>query len=167
MYKTAGRFSGLIPGLALLLLSALLWVSPKGLGPAPDINLSLLDGRQISLGELLGKPVLITFWATSCLSCKKEIPHLIELHRDFASGGLEIIAIAMAYDPPSQILSFSKRKHLPYAIALDIHGEAARAFGKVAVTPTSFLISPDGNIAYRKPGEMNIRRLRTKIATLL
>jgi len=172
MDKTQGRLisgliPGLIPGLALLFLSALLWVSPKDLGQAPDIGLSLLDGRQISLSQLRGQPVLITFWATSCAICREEIPHLIKLHTDLAPAGFEVIAIAMAYDPPNRILSFSKGEGLPYAIALDIQGEAARAFGRIEATPTSFLIGPDGRIAYRKVGKINFNALRTRIAALL
>ncbi len=159
--------SRLIPGAALLLLAALLWFSPKDSNYAPDIGLSLLDGRQIALSQLQGKPVLVTFWATTCGVCREEIPHLTQLYEDFSAQGFAMIAIAMAYDPPSQVLSFAQREGLPYAVALDVEGKAARAFGDVAVTPTSFLIAADGYILHHQVGALNIHDLRAQISTLL
>jgi thiol-disulfide isomerase/thioredoxin len=46
---------------------------------------------------------LVTFWATTCPSCIEEIPHLIDLYRELNPKGLEIIGVAMAYDPPEQV----------------------------------------------------------------
>ena len=107
--------------------------------------------------------MLVTFWATTCSSCVREIPHLIRLYDELAPQGLEIIGIAMDYDPPNRVLAMRKARNMPYPVALDIHADAARAFGNVRLTPTSFLIAPDGRIAYRKIGRMDMARLREDI----
>ena len=126
-----------------------------------------IKGEEIQLASLQGKPVLVTFWATTCPGCIKEMPHLIELYDELASQGLEIIGIAMDYDPPSQVLAMSKARNIPYPIVLDIHADAARAFGNVRLTPTSFLIAPDGRIVYQKIGTINMARLRENILGML
>ena len=160
---------GLAGVFALLLIISIgwLWLTPAGLSKAPDIIFKIIDGRQINLQDLRGQPVLVTFWATTCSGCIKEMPHLISLYNELSGDGLEIIGVAMAYDPPNQVLEMTKRRLIPYPIALDIDGNAAKAFGNVMLTPTSFLIAPDGKILQYKIGEMNMEKLRQQITTLL
>jgi len=154
---------------AVTLLGALawLWFAPASLKTSPDISLLTIKGEEIQLAGLQGKPVLVTFWATTCPGCIKEIPHLIELYDELAPQGLEIIGITMDYDPPNRVLAMSKARNIPYPIALDIHADAARAFGNVRLTPTSFLIAPDGRIVYQKTGTINMARLREDILGML
>lgn len=144
-----------------------LWFSPSGISQAPDIKLTITDSSSIDLQALRGRPVLITFWATSCIGCVREIPHLITLYDEFSAVGLEIIGIAMPYDPPNQVVSMIAEKEIPYPIAIDIEGKAVAAFGNVLVTPTSFLIAPDGIIAKHTIGAMNMDTLRDVIISML
>lgn len=146
---------------------AFLWFAPSGVRPAPDITFNTLDGKTIDLKSLKGKPVLVTFWATSCPGCIKEMPHLIELYKELHGKGLEIIGVAMPYDRPDHVIEMSKRKQIPYPIAIDIQGEAVTAFGKVQLTPTSFLINPEGKIVKHKIGEMDMTALHHQIQAML
>lgn len=159
----------LISGFAALLLALLgyLWFSPAGLQPAPALQLTDLQGRTLSLAELKGKPVLVVFWATTCPGCIEEMPHLVELYHELHPRGLEIIGIAMAYDPPPQVREMVEQRRLPYTIALDRDGAAARAFNDVRLTPTSFLINPQGRIVTQQLGNMDFERLRARILTML
>jgi len=95
------------------------------------------------------------------------MPHLVELYKQLNKDGLEIIGIAMPYDPPNRVLELTERKEIPYPIALDIEGVASKAFGNISATPTSFLIDSFGNIIQQKTGEMDIEQLRIKIKKLL
>lgn len=153
--------------LALVGALAYVWLSPEGLKRVPDITLRTIDGNEIDLATLRGKPVLVTFWATSCPGCVKEIPHLIELYQEFEPQGLQLVAVAMSYDPPDHVLTMRDARRIPYPIALDIQGEAARAFGDVRLTPTSFLIAPDGRIVRQKIGEMEMTDVRAQIRAML
>jgi len=154
--------------LLLAIISAGLWLGfSKTVTPAPDAIFSTLTGKKIALHDLRGKPVLVTFWATDCPGCIKEIPHLIELYRQYHEQGLEIIAVAMHYDPPSHVVAMAKEQALPYDVALDIQAEHAQAFGDVRLTPTTFLITPDGSIALQKIGEFDLADMKTRIETLL
>ena len=152
---------------ALLVTLGYLWFAPAGLKASPDISLMTIKGEQLQLASYRGRPLLITFWATTCPGCIKEMPHLIELYEELQPQGLEIIGIAMAYDPPNQVLAMSKARNIPYPIALDINANAAQAFGDVRLTPTSFLIAPDGRIVYQKIGEMNMEKLHKDITDML
>jgi peroxiredoxin len=140
---------------------------PPRLAHAPDISLLSVDGKELRLSAYLGRPVLITFWSTTCPSCVREIPHLIELYRDLAPQGLEIIGITTAYDPPNRVLDMRKSRDIPYPVALDIHADAAHAFGDVRVTPTSFLIAPDGRVVQSRVGRLDMARLRREILAML
>jgi peroxiredoxin len=103
-----------------------LWITPSGAQQAPDITLQLIDGKKLKLSSLKGKPVLITFWATSCPGCIKEMPHLIELYDELHNKGLEIIGIAMPYDRPDYVMEMVKRKKVTYRIAFDLKGDALK-----------------------------------------
>ncbi|MCW8828517.1 MAG: TlpA family protein disulfide reductase [Gammaproteobacteria bacterium] len=153
--------------IALVAILAYVWFTPSGLKPAPALEVTTLEGRNISLASLQGRPVLVTFWATTCPGCVKEMPHLVELYNELGPQGLEIIALAMAYDPEVQVREMVKLKQLPYPVALDRDGNAARAFGDVKLTPTSFLISPEGRIVQQKLGEMDMNALHSRIITML
>lgn len=146
---------------------AYLWISPSGAQKVPDITLQLIDGEKIKLSSLEGKPVLITFWATSCPGCIKEMPHLIELYDEFHAKGLEIIGIAMPYDRPDYIMEMVKRKKLPYLIAFDLKGEAVQAFGNISLTPTTFLIDTQGKIVKKKIGEFDMDIWKKRIELIL
>lgn len=146
---------------------AYLWLAPSGVQKAPDISLQLIDGKNLELSDLKGKPVLVTFWATSCPGCIKEMPHLAELYEELHTDGLEIIGIAMPYDRPDYVMEMVKRKNVPYKIAFDLKGEAVAAFGKVSLTPTSFLIDDKGRIVKKKIGEMKMDVWKNRIQQIL
>jgi len=164
------KIKELILALFILLLvggGAYLWFSPSGMQQAPAVTVTTLKGEQLPLASLQGRPVLVTFWATTCPGCVKEMPHLVELYNELGPKGLRIVAIAMSYDPVDQVRVLTEQKQLPYTVALDSDGSAAKAFGNVQLTPTSFLLDPQGRIVQQKLGEMDMNQLRMRIISML
>ena len=159
----------LIGFLGLLLIAGTLYLglSPSSVPRAPDISLKTLDGEGIDLAALRGHPVLVSFWATTCAACIEELPHLIALYQELAPKGLKIVAVAMAYDPPNRVVAMRETQGIPYPIALDIDARIARAFGDTSVTPTTFLIAPDGRIMTQTTGQMDIGATRQQILEVL
>jgi peroxiredoxin len=154
--------------LIIIGIAAALWLSPGNLSQsAPDVSMQDLTGKQFRLSDLGGKPVLITFWATTCPGCLKEQPHLVELYEKHQQQGLNIIGIAMSYDPADQVRTLVANRNLPYTIVMDSNGELARAFGNVRLTPTSFMITPDGRIQFKKIGEMDMHSVEQSILEML
>jgi len=154
--------------LVIVLAVAYVWFSPTGIQPAPKLVMTQLrGGEKIDLSSLHGHPVLVTFWATSCPGCIAEMPHLIQLYQDLAPRGLELIGVAMSYDKPNNVLEMQKQKAIPYPIVWDATGKISQAFGQVTLTPTHFLINPQGEIVQHKIGEIDIQLLRSRILTML
>ena len=134
---------------------------------APDVRYTTLDGQSARLGTLKGKVVLVNFWATTCTSCVAEMPKLVETHRKFAPRGYETVAIAMNYDPPEYVRNFAARSGLPFTVALDTTGEAAKGFEEVRLTPTTFVIDRQGHIVQKFLGEPDFPKLHALLDKLL
>ena len=153
--------------LSLIALALGLWLAGCSTQrAAPSVDLELLDGESVSLDSLADGPVLLTFWATSCPGCVEEIPVLKALHADYADRGLTVVGVAMEYDPPEQVRELVRRREIDYPVALDRDGSDAAAFG-AQLTPTSYLISPEGRIVFQKIGVFDPARVRGLIEGLL
>jgi len=154
-------------GLLLGLLAVALHWDSDSLGSAPDVDFQLIDGHRLEMARLRGHPVLVNFWSTRCAPCLEEMPLLSELYRRLSPKGMEMVAVAMPFDRPDQVLEVSRRKALPYPVALDISGEVGRAFGGIAVTPTSILVDAEGMMVLRHQGPLDGARLEARINPLL
>jgi peroxiredoxin len=126
---------------------------------APEVTFSTLQGERLSTASLRGKVVLVNFWATSCVTCVKEMPKLVETHSKYHARGFETLAVAMSYDPPNYVLAYTERNALPFKVALDPQGEIAKRFGNVRFTPTTFVIDKRGNIVKQYLGEPDFGEL--------
>ena len=148
-------------GLALAFTVGLaVWRLQPFQGPAPrDVAYQLIDGRRLTPADLEGRPVLVSFWSTTCAVCLREIPHLKALHREASPRGLVMIAVAMPYDPPSEVLDVARREALPYHVALDVQGRVLAAFGRVPGTPTHFLVDGAGQVVLHWVGALDTSRV--------
>lgn len=152
----------LIPLLLLALVGALVYfVSHKN--QAPDVRFTTITGQQVSLQDLRGKIVLVNFWATTCSGCIAEMPHLIETYKRYHPQGFELVAVAMAYDPPSHVANYAKKNSLPFPVALDLQGDIAAAFNDVKLTPTAFVIDQQGRIVRNVVGELDFKALHAML----
>lgn len=153
--------------LVVVLVGAAAWLLPAtDRGRAPDVTLALLDGRTLPLSAWRGQPVLLSFWSLTCRPCREERPDLAKFYADLRPRGLELIAVAMPYDPPLAVREFHARDPSPYPIALDVDGRAAGAFG-VDVIPVAIVLDPRGRIVYRQIGKLDIEHARRIIEPLL
>jgi peroxiredoxin len=139
-------------------------LSPEGIRDAPQLDLKALSGDPVKVGGKQQRPMLVTFWSTSCTTCIAEMPHLKDMYGDLRSGGFEILGVAMYYDKPVDVYELVKRRNIPYPIYTDVNKKVVKAFElKTMVTPTTFLISPNGRIVYQKVGKFDADLLRRKI----
>jgi peroxiredoxin len=134
---------------------------------APAVSYTVLDGSRIDSTQLLGKVVLVNFWATSCTTCVHEMPQMVATHRMFADKGFETMAVAMQYDPPAYVVNFAETRQLPFKVVIDNTGAIARSFGDVALTPTSVLINKRGEVVKRYVGEPDFVALQSLVQKLL
>ncbi|KRB87829.1 peroxiredoxin family protein [Noviherbaspirillum sp. Root189] len=126
---------------------------------APDVTFNGINGEQVSLQSLRGKVVMVNFWATSCTTCVKEMPEMVQTYNKFKDKGLDFIAVAMSYDPPNYVLNYAQTRSLPFRVALDTKGDVAKSFDEVKLTPTTYVIDKNGNIIKRYVGEPDFAAL--------
>ncbi|HEV2482406.1 MAG TPA: redoxin domain-containing protein [Puia sp.] len=132
---------------------------------APDFETTDVNGGRVALADLRGKVVLLDFWASWCLPCRKSSPHLKELYAEYNSRGLAIIGIASDDDRPEawkkaiaqdsvglfyQVLSgFNMQKKMAGKTNPADIGEKYN----IASLPTKILIDKDGTIIGRYDDE--------------
>jgi peroxiredoxin len=152
---------------ALGLASTLLLTACGVHDAAPDSTFVLIDGTRTTTADLKGKVTLVNFWATTCVSCVKEMPALASTYNQYKDQGFETVAVAMSYDPPTWVLNFAQTRQLPFKVALDNTGEIARSWGDVKLTPTTYLVDKQGRIVKRYVGEPDFAALHALIEKLL
>jgi thiol-disulfide isomerase/thioredoxin len=147
------RFSKLY--LATLLLSPLVSdvTRAQDLGidvgaKAPAVSVQSLDGKDIPLGNYIGKtPVLIEFWATWCPNCRELMPTLLDAEKKFGKQ-VKFMAIAVAINQsPEKVRRWVAAHPLPHDTYYDLDGKAAGAFDAPA---TSYVVVLDktGKVVY-------------------
>ncbi|WP_454762682.1 TlpA disulfide reductase family protein [Cupriavidus campinensis] len=154
---TAPKRRPIVPvAIAVVVIALLGFFGYRAMTPAgtvPAATFTLLSGEKVSTGDLKGKVYLINFWATSCATCVKEMPDMIRTYQQFKDKGLDFVAVAMNYDPPMYVANYAKTRALPFKVAMDSDGSAAKAFGNVQLTPTTFVVDKNGKILKRYVGE--------------
>lgn len=119
----------------------------------PDATFVLLSGRKLTTADLRGKVYVVDFWATSCATCIKEMPQMIETYNKFKGAKFDYIAVSMKYDPPTYVINYTRTHQLPFRVAMDTGGNLERAFYDVQMTPTTFVVDKKGKILTRILGE--------------
>ncbi|MDO5086479.1 MAG: TlpA disulfide reductase family protein [Comamonadaceae bacterium] len=134
---------------------------------APDTRLLLLDGRTLDTASLRGQVYLVNFWATSCTTCVAEMPEIVATYQRYKNRGYDTVAVAMQYDPPAYVTRFAQTRALPFKVAVDHDGQAARAWGDVQLTPTTYLVDRQGRIVKRYVGRPDFTAMHALIERLL
>ena len=145
---------------------------PKGSSPeAHDFTLNSLDGKTVHLSDFRGKAVLLNFWATWCEPCKIETPWLVELQKQYAPQGLQIVGVDMQDDASlEEVAAFAKSMGIEYPILVGKPSEQdaiADAYGGVPFLPETFLISRDGKLLGKILGLKSKSDIEDEIKTAL
>ena len=134
---------------------------------APDLTFTTIEGKKFSMADLKGKVVIVNFWATDCLACVTEMPALVNTYQQYQKKGLEIIAVAMPYDPPAQVLNYATQKKLPFPVMHDGLSEITEKFGNVDLTPTTFIFDKQGKQLQRTIGALDFVKLNQLLSAEL
>jgi peroxiredoxin len=118
--------------------------------PAPDFSLQDIDGNLHRLSEYRGRPVIINFWATWCPPCREEIPSMNRAWQVLREEGIAMLAINVGEDEDT-IFVFTADYPADFPLLLDQSGDIIGQW-PVKGLPTTYVIAPDGSIAYRAIG---------------
>ena len=115
---------------------------------APVVTVQALDGKQVDLGNYIGKtPMLIEFWATWCPNCKELMPALLDAEKKYGKQ-VKFVALAVAINQsPERVRRWLAANPLPHDTYYDVEGKAAGAFDAPA---TSYVVVLDrtGKVVY-------------------
>jgi peroxiredoxin len=113
--------------------------------PAPPFLLPDLDGKTHSLADAKGSVVVLDFWATWCVPCHLELPHLDAMYQKLSPNGLKMYAID-TNDDVTKAGPYIKANHLSLPVLLDADTTAAAAY-RVDEQPETVIVAKDGTIA--------------------
>ncbi|NLC19681.1 MAG: redoxin domain-containing protein [Clostridiales bacterium] len=139
--------------------------SEKEKYPAFDFTLVDQNGTTHTLSDYKGKVVFLNFWATWCPPCKKELPDIEELYREYGENSSDVIFLSIT-NPVSdeypnnaditkdKIIDFIKENDISFPVLFDETGEVLSKY-YISAFPTTFLIDTDGNIYGYAPGMLS------------
>ena len=121
----------------------------------PDLKLPDLAGTIRSLRDYRGHPLIVNFWATWCAPCRREMPLLQQLRRNYRADGLQVVGIAV--DFRSAVADYVRRQPVDYPLLIgeDAGLAAAEQFGMQTVLPFSVFADAAGRIIAVKIGELH------------
>ena len=142
-------------------LAALLFVSQvqaRGItGKQGMLQVTTMSGKRIDLKQYRGKPVLVVFWATWCKTCEVEMPALEKFYAAHKSS-LEIIAVSVDR-VKKPVKKYLKQHKLSYPVAWLEAEDTKSNFDNIQVTPTAFLVDPQGKVARKLFGRLSEKQL--------
>lgn len=122
---------------------------------ATEFTLKDLDGNNISLSEYKGKKIFINIWATWCGPCKKEMPYIDEIYKEYPE--IQILMVN-SLESKESVQEYIDTYGYSFKVLLDLEEVVTKAY-KAYAYPTSILINEDGNIIKRFSGTMTKSQL--------
>ena len=121
----------------------------------PSINVKTLKGKTFNIQDVEnnGNPIVISFWATWCKPCKKELNAIAEVYDDWQEEtGVKLIAISIDDTrSSSKVAPYVNSADWEYDVFLDANRDLARSLG-ISTVPHTFLLNGDKNIVWEHKG---------------
>jgi peroxiredoxin len=128
-----------------------------------DFTLMTLDGQEITLSKLTGKPVLLTFFLTTCSHCQAESASLNKVFNKYhVSKELQILAVAPRIDSRENLVKFIDEYQITYPILHDQENQVLKLYGVIAV-PHNIFIDREGKVKRVVTGEVDLVTLEESL----
>lgn len=132
--------------------------------PLPAVDLVATDGSTVSTRDLIGRPMVINVWATTCVACKREMPAFARVNAELGDA-VRFIGVNQAENTDSA-LAFAKDKGVRYELLSDQNGELVAALG-ITGLPYTLFVAADGTIVAQKGVELDQATIRATIDAVL
>jgi peroxiredoxin len=136
-------------------------------GATPALELEDVDGKIHRLADYKGKVVLLNFWATWCGPCREEMPSMQSLGESLKSRPFAVLAVNVG-EGARAARDFGEKMALRFPLLLDRDTKTTRAWS-ARLLPASFVIGPDGKVAYSYLGaiDWNSPEVKAKLERLM
>jgi thiol-disulfide isomerase/thioredoxin len=149
------------------LVASLAWAATVS-GPAPAFALQSNGGQQVALSSLKGKVVMVNFWATWCVPCRQEMPHLQALYEKYSGLGFELLAVNVEKNNAEGARKWLQETPVTFPVLFDPENQVTKLY-KVQTMPSPVIIGRDGTMRFihhgYKPGYEN--DYQTEVRSLL
>jgi cytochrome c biogenesis protein CcmG/thiol:disulfide interchange protein DsbE len=135
--------------------------------PAPDVELTDMEGNQVQLAAYFGKVLLVNFWATWCSPCLIEIPWFIEFQEAYGSDGFQVLAISLDQEGPEIVIPYMEKYHMASLDILMGSDSTPDEFGGLLGLPTTFMVDRQGKLYSKHQGLVSKEDLEDEIQLLL
>ena len=141
--------------------------SAEAIVAIPEFSLSsVVDGTPITSESYKDKVVLITFFATWCKPCMKEIKVLKQLHKELGPRGFSVVALSIDEGGPGMVAKLVELREINYPVAMATRS-TVQDFGNFSAVPTSFLVNRKGHVVRSYTGFLPHKRIAKVIEDLL
>lgn len=135
--------------------------SPLVAKQAPSFTLMLFDGGTLNSKDLVGKAVLLNFWASWCVPCRAEARALEETWQKYRDRGVVFLGVNIQ-DKEEDARAFVKEFGITYLNGRDSSGKIAIDYGVWGI-PETFFLDPEGRITYKHAGELRVPIIMAKL----
>ena len=129
----------------------------------PDLKIRLLDGSSTTIHELVQDgPLMIDFWATWCVNCKKLMKYLDQYHQDYSNDGFKVLMINT--DTPrslGKVKSYVRAQDYKFYIGMDPNKVISKKLNGM-VMPTMILVDKGGEVKWRHQGYITGEEIQVK-----
>lgn len=129
----------------------------------PTVDLSTNDGGTVGTTDLLGQPLVINVWNSTCGPCKKELPAFAAVHAEYGDR-VRFVGVN-TLDVPEVNESFARERGVQYELLRDVDGAFTDAVG-IATQPVTLFVAADGTIV-RQTGVLDEATLQQYVDELL
>jgi thiol-disulfide isomerase/thioredoxin len=135
-----------------------------------EVELTLKDpfGTTQNLGALKGRIVILNFWATYCIPCRKEMPDLAAIQNEYAALGVQVIGASTdEAGDRAKVLQFAKETKINFPVWMGATTADMMRFGLGGALPGTVVIAKDGRIAKVISGIVNQAELKKQVDAML
>jgi len=112
----------------------------------PQLNAVLIDGKQLEIKNLEGRPLMIHFWATWCPTCKAEADNIQRLSKYY-----NVVTIAVKSGSDEALNKYMQGRDFNYRVINDTEGRLAHIY-RIEAFPTTFIYDRKGEIVFTEVG---------------